>query len=117
MNRAQRRQTSGTAKQARKKGIAPPVAANLTSDVIRDMEIAVGFHQTGELMRAGGGLCQSVLDRCPDLVELVCACHVLEHFGRFKIVDVLQEWCWVLQTGGVLRLSVPDLAACAATHC
>jgi hypothetical protein len=54
MNRAQRRQTARTAKQARKKGVAPPVAANLTSDVIRDMEAAVGFHQTGELTRAAG---------------------------------------------------------------
>ena len=68
MNRAQRRQTSGTAKQDRKKGIAPPVAANLTSDVIRDMEIAVGFHQTGELMRAGvGGFVNRSLIAVPTL--------------------------------------------------
>ena len=49
-------------------------------------------------------------------VELIYACHVLEHFGRFQIVDVLQEWCRVLETGGVLRLSVPDFAACAAIY-
>ena len=68
MNRAQRRQTARTAKQARKKGIAPPVAANLTSDVIQDMESAVRFHQTGDLTRAAG-LYQSVLDRYPDLPD------------------------------------------------
>ena len=68
MNSAQRRQTAGTAKQDRKKGIAPPVAANLTSDVIRDMEIAVGFHQTGELMRAGvGGFVNRSLIAVPTL--------------------------------------------------
>tara|TARA_Y100001936_G_scaffold253585_1_gene319167 strand:- start:11430 stop:11852 length:423 start_codon:yes stop_codon:yes gene_type:complete len=48
--------------------------------------------------------------------ELIYACHVLEHFGRFKIVDVLQEWQRVLQPGGVLRLAVPDFAACAAIY-
>lgn len=68
MNRAQRRQTARTAKQARRKGIAPPTAANLKSDVIRDMEAAVGFHQAGELTRAAG-LYQSVLDRYPDLPD------------------------------------------------
>ena len=51
-----------------------------------------------------------------DTVELIYACHVLEHFGRFQIVDVLQEWCRVLQAGGILRLSVPDFAACAAIY-
>ena len=51
-----------------------------------------------------------------DTVELIYACHVLEHFGRFQIVDVLREWCRVLQSGGVLRLAVPDFAACAAIY-
>jgi len=49
-------------------------------------------------------------------VELIYACHVLEHFGRFQIVDVLREWCRVLRPGGVLRLAVPDFAACAAIY-
>ena len=51
-----------------------------------------------------------------DTVELIYACHVLEHFGRFQIVDVLREWCRVLQSGGLLRLAVPDFAACAAIY-
>ena len=51
-----------------------------------------------------------------DTVELIYACHVLEHFGRFQIVDVLREWCRVLQPGGVLRLAVPDFSACAAIY-
>jgi SAM-dependent methyltransferase len=51
-----------------------------------------------------------------DTVELIYACHVLEHFGRFQIVDVLREWCRVLKPEGVLRLAVPDFAACAAIY-
>ena len=51
-----------------------------------------------------------------DTVELIYACHVLEHFGRFQIVDVLREWCRVLRPGGVLRLAVPDFSACAAIY-
>lgn len=57
------------------------------------------------------------LDFIPDDgVELIYACHVLEHFGRFEITDVLKEWRRVLQPKGVLRLSVPDFAACAAIY-
>ena len=57
------------------------------------------------------------LDFIPDnCVELIYACHVLEHFGRFEITDVLKEWRRVLQPKGVLRLSVPDFAACAAIY-
>jgi predicted SAM-dependent methyltransferase len=57
------------------------------------------------------------LDFIPDnSVELIYACHVLEHFGRFEIADVLKEWHRVLQPKGVLRLSVPNFAACAAIY-
>lgn len=49
-------------------------------------------------------------------VELIYACHVLEHFGRFQVIDVLREWYRVLRPGGVLRLAVPDFAACAAIY-
>ncbi|NKB21583.1 MAG: tetratricopeptide repeat protein [Alphaproteobacteria bacterium] len=68
MNRAQRRQTARSTKKARKQGVALPAAANMTSDIVRDMEIAVGFHQAGELTRAAN-LYQSVLDRYPDLPD------------------------------------------------
>ena len=49
-------------------------------------------------------------------VDLVYACHVLEHFGRKEYRDVLTEWLRVLKPGGVLRISVPDFAACAALY-
>jgi len=45
------------------------------------------------------------------VVELIYACHVLEHFGRYEIEPVLREWYRVLAIGGVLRLAVPDFAA------
>ena len=44
-------------------------------------------------------------------VDLIYASHVLEHFGRHEIDQVLQEWFRVLQKGGVLRIAVPDFDA------
>ncbi|MHB1205659.1 MAG: methyltransferase domain-containing protein [Rhodospirillaceae bacterium] len=49
-------------------------------------------------------------------VDLIYACHVLEHFGRGELAGVLAEWSRVLKPGGVLRLSVPDFAACAKLY-
>jgi predicted SAM-dependent methyltransferase len=43
--------------------------------------------------------------------SLIYVSHVLEHFGRFEVEGVLQEWRRVLVPGGVLRLAVPDFAA------
>ncbi len=51
-----------------------------------------------------------------DSVELIYACHLLEHFGRAEIRRVLTEWHRVLRPGGVLRVSVPDFAACAKLY-
>lgn len=48
-----------------------------------------------------------------DSVEIIYACHLLEHFGRHDFQDALTEWFRVLKPGGVLRLAVPDYAACA----
>jgi len=41
-------------------------------------------------------------------VDLVYACHVLEHFSHLQVPAVLKEWRRVLRTGGRLCLSVPD---------
>lgn len=49
-------------------------------------------------------------------VSLIYASHILEHFGRYEYKAVLQEWFRVLKPGGILRLSVPDFAACAALY-
>ena len=42
-------------------------------------------------------------------VELIYACHVLEHFGRHEYKKVLERWYNTLEKGGKLRISVPDL--------
>ncbi len=42
-----------------------------------------------------------------DSVDLIYACHVLEHFNRNNIKNVLKEWCRVLKPGGTIRISVP----------
>lgn len=44
-------------------------------------------------------------------VEEIYACHVLEHFGRNEVRNVLIEWTRVLKRGGLLRISVPDFSA------
>ena len=49
-------------------------------------------------------------------VSLIYASHILEHFGRNKYNAVLKEWFRVLEPGGILRLAVPDFAACAALY-
>jgi predicted SAM-dependent methyltransferase len=41
-------------------------------------------------------------------VDLVYMCHILEHFKRPTLKEVLAEMYRILKTGGVLRLSVPD---------
>ena len=51
-----------------------------------------------------------------DSVELIYASHVLEHFSRQDYPLVLREWHRVLAPGGVLRLAVPDFAACARIY-
>jgi predicted SAM-dependent methyltransferase len=49
-------------------------------------------------------------------VELIYACHVLEHFGRHEYKNVLAEWFRVLTPNGVLRLAVPDFEAAAKIY-
>jgi predicted SAM-dependent methyltransferase len=44
-------------------------------------------------------------------VDLVYACHLLEHFPRRQTLLVLTEWKRVLRRGGILRIAVPDFAA------
>lgn len=49
-------------------------------------------------------------------VDLIYASHVLEHFSRKEYREVLHEWHRLLGPGGVLRLAVPDFAACAKLY-
>ena len=43
-------------------------------------------------------------------VDLIYACHVLEHFGRHEYMSVLKRWYEVLNDGGILRISVPNFS-------
>lgn len=50
------------------------------------------------------------LRNVPDAsLDLVYMCHVLEHVGRMKLLQTVQEMARVLKPGGILRISVPDL--------
>ena len=50
------------------------------------------------------------------IAEEIYASHVLEHFTRLEIKDVLAEWARVLHPGGILRLAVPDFEAAVAEY-
>jgi len=44
-------------------------------------------------------------------VDLIYACHVLEHATPVQAADALFRWNSILKPNGVLRLAVPDLQA------
>lgn len=39
----------------------------------------------------------------------IYACHVLEHFGHDEVQPILRRWFEILEPGGTLRISVPDI--------
>jgi predicted SAM-dependent methyltransferase len=43
-----------------------------------------------------------------DSIDVIYACHVLEHFGRWEYKTVLNRWFEILKPGGILRLAVPN---------
>ena len=50
-----------------------------------------------------------------ECVDEVMAIHVIEHFWRWEVADVVREWARVLKPGGRLVLECPNLiAACQA---
>src|SRR5262245_36309213 len=44
-----------------------------------------------------------------DTVDEILAVHVVEHFWRWEVVDILREWVRVLRPGGQLVLECPNL--------
>jgi len=44
----------------------------------------------------------------PDSIDLIYACHVLEHVSHRKLFLTLSNWFGRLKKNGLLRLSVPD---------
>lgn len=51
------------------------------------------------------------LDYDNNMFDLAYSSHVLEHFPRKQTLNILKEWVRVIKPGGILRLSVPDIAA------
>lgn len=49
-------------------------------------------------------------------IDEIYACHLLEHFGRNKVDDVLKEWFRVLKPNGILRIAVPNFEAIAEEY-
>ena len=45
----------------------------------------------------------------PNSISLIYASHVLEHISRREYINVLRHWYDLLETGGILRISVPDI--------
>jgi len=46
-----------------------------------------------------------------DSIDLIYACHVLEHADYEESARALKRWHAVLKVGGVLRVAVPDMEA------
>ena len=44
-------------------------------------------------------------------VDLIYACHVLEHADYEESEKTLKRWYQVLKSGGILRIAVPDMEA------
>ena len=49
-------------------------------------------------------------------VQIIYACHVLEHIPRPQVAGVLAVWRKMLVPGGILRLAVPDFDAVARLY-
>ncbi len=41
-------------------------------------------------------------------VDMIYACHVVEHIPRSRLLQTLREWKRVLKPGGIFRFAVPD---------
>jgi len=46
-------------------------------------------------------------------VDEILSVHVVEHFWRWEVLEVLQEWVRVLRPGGTMILECPNLLAAA----
>ena len=41
-------------------------------------------------------------------VDLIYACHCLEHFPYHQIPGIISEWVRIMKKDSILRISVPD---------
>jgi SAM-dependent methyltransferase len=60
----------------------------------------------------------NVSERLPfpdDYADLILSVHVIEHFYRWEVLEVLREWVRVLKPGGIMVCECPNLlSACEA---
>ena len=49
-------------------------------------------------------------------VDIIYVSHVLEHFDKHSIKNVLDSWYKALKPGGTLRISVPDFEAVVSRY-
>lgn len=49
-------------------------------------------------------------------VDLIYACHVLEHLKRKELLPALTRWYDVLKPNGIVRIAVPDMEAVFAHY-
>lgn len=47
-----------------------------------------------------------------DYADTILANHVIEHFYRWEVEDILKDWFRALKPGGVIILECPDLMKC-----
>ena len=50
-----------------------------------------------------------------DAADEILSVHVVEHFWRWEVVDVLREWVRVLKPGGLMILECPNLKSACET--
>jgi predicted SAM-dependent methyltransferase len=92
-------------------------------------EPGLKLHIGGQVRRDGwtvvdiqAGATTDIVADCVDLGAIadgaaseIYASHVLEHLGYAEVPRALAEWHRVLEPGGLVRISVPDLAKLGAT--
>lgn len=49
-------------------------------------------------------------------IDDIYASHVLEHFKRNEIINILTEWNRVLKIGGTIHIAVPNFTACVEQY-
>lgn len=44
-----------------------------------------------------------------DYADELRAIHIIEHFWRWEVVEILTEWCRILKPGGQIAIECPDI--------
>ena len=49
-------------------------------------------------------------------IDMIYACHLVEHIPRSKLISTISEWKRVLKNGGIFRFAVPDFDMLLAVY-